>query len=175
MESKLNMKLNELEEWMFSARDDIDTLGHNVDILEEENRKMKEEVRMQAEKIDYLENQSRRQNLVFYNIPKQQQEETWDDCEQAAQQAEGGSEQESFSMGQDDHEEAPPTPPRGFAVAVYHTPEINPERAVYMEVGDEDEALQGLSGGNDGMARPSENVSRQSNTLCVWCRGIMGD
>ncbi|KAL8589646.1 hypothetical protein ACOMHN_016030 [Nucella lapillus] len=86
MESKLNMKLNELEEWMFSARDDIDTLGHNVDILEEENRKMKEEVRMQAEKIDYLENQSRRQNLMFYNIPKQQQEETWDDCEQAVQQ-----------------------------------------------------------------------------------------
>ncbi|KAL8573968.1 hypothetical protein ACOMHN_029415 [Nucella lapillus] len=86
MESKLNMKLNELDEWMFSARDDIDTLGHNVDIFEEENRRMKEEVRMQAEKIDYLENQSRRQNLMFYNIPKQQQEETWDDCEQAVQQ-----------------------------------------------------------------------------------------
>ena len=40
-------------------------------------------------KVSYLEGQSKRDNLVFFGIPKQE-EETWDDCEDEVREPEVG-------------------------------------------------------------------------------------
>ena len=48
--------------------------------LEKENTEMKKTISQLTSKVPYLEGQSKRDNLVFFGIPEQQ-EETWDDCE----------------------------------------------------------------------------------------------
>ena len=48
--------------------------------LEKENTETKKTTSQLTSKVSYLEGQSKRDNLVFFGIPKQQ-EETWDDCE----------------------------------------------------------------------------------------------
>ena len=48
--------------------------------LEKENTETKKTISQLTSKVSYLESQSKRDNLVFFGIPKQQ-EETWDDCE----------------------------------------------------------------------------------------------
>ena len=47
--------------------------------LEKENTGMKKMISQLTSKVPYLEGQSKRDNLVFFGIPEQQ-EETWDDC-----------------------------------------------------------------------------------------------
>ena len=48
--------------------------------LEKENTEMKKTISQLTSKVSYLEGQTKRDNLVFFGIPEQQ-EETWDDCE----------------------------------------------------------------------------------------------
>ena len=82
METSLNTRLQEIEHTLQTANDDIAALNQNMDDLVRENTTMKKELQNQRSKIDYMENQSRRQNLLFHNIPRKPNE-TWDDCESA--------------------------------------------------------------------------------------------
>ena len=45
--------------------------------------RLRKELQKQWSGLDYMENQSRRQNIVFHNMPKKRQNVTWDDCERA--------------------------------------------------------------------------------------------
>ena len=86
METSLTKKLQRMEDELQITNDDIAALNLKIDDLMNENSLLKNELRKQAENIDYLENQSRRQNLVFHNIPKQSESETWNDCEEAVKE-----------------------------------------------------------------------------------------
>lgn len=85
MENGLKGKLDEIDSRIQTANDDIDALSEKMDALQDENECLRKRVLEQDSKIDYIENQSRRQNLLFHNMPKQQENETWEDCERAVQ------------------------------------------------------------------------------------------
>ena len=57
-------------------------LYSKCDSLREENDQLREELSHLRSKTDYQENQSRRNNLVFFGIDKTRQSEDWDECEE---------------------------------------------------------------------------------------------
>jgi hypothetical protein len=85
MEERLKGRLDDIDSRIQTTNDDIDALSEKVDCLQRENVNLKKQVTDQDSKLDYMENQSRRQNLVFHNIPKEKNNETWEDCEWAVQ------------------------------------------------------------------------------------------
>lgn len=60
---------------------DVKGLKEEVLRLEEENRQMRDMMTKLEDKVDYLENQSRRKNLVIRNLPKIVKDEKWSDVE----------------------------------------------------------------------------------------------
>lgn len=92
IEEKLSGRLREIEDTMEKTNSEVVKLCETVEQLSEENSRLREEISSQTEKmdkqdekLDYMENQSRRQNLMFFNIPKEKQNETWEDCERLVQ------------------------------------------------------------------------------------------
>ena len=69
----INRKLDDFQSQMNNMR----FMQNN---LEKENTEMKKTISQLTSKVSYLEGQTKRDNLVFFGIPEQQ-EKTWDDCE----------------------------------------------------------------------------------------------
>ena len=68
----INRKLDDFQSQMNSIR-------FMQSKLEKENTEMKKTISQLTSKVSYLEGQSKRDNLVFFGIPEQQ-EQIWDDC-----------------------------------------------------------------------------------------------
>jgi len=49
--------------------------------LEEENVDLRNTIKSMDERLDYMENQSRRNNLIFHGVAPAKKGETWTDCE----------------------------------------------------------------------------------------------
>ncbi|GFR57605.1 endonuclease-reverse transcriptase [Elysia marginata] len=49
--------------------------------LEDENRDLKERLAKTEKRLDNMEGQSRRANLIFHGVKQNKDRETWDDCE----------------------------------------------------------------------------------------------
>lgn len=60
----------------------VNKLHEKTDGIAEENEKLKKTVVYLEGKVDYIENQTRRNNLVIRGLKKEVQEERWDDVEQ---------------------------------------------------------------------------------------------
>ena len=84
--SEIHTKLGKLDQLDDINRklDDFQSQMNNMQFmqnnLEKENTEMKKTISQLTSKVPYLESQTKRDNLVFFGIPEQQ-EETWDDCE----------------------------------------------------------------------------------------------
>ena len=84
--SEIHAKLGKLDQLHDINRklDDFQSQMNNMRFmqnnLEKENTEMKKTISQLTSKVSYLERQMKRDNLVFFGIPEQQ-EETWDDCE----------------------------------------------------------------------------------------------
>ena len=81
MESKLTARLDRMEENQQVVKETVLCLSEKCKALEEENQALRSDVGFLLDKNDYIENQSRRNNLVFVGIPKLHGQETWKDCE----------------------------------------------------------------------------------------------
>ena len=81
--STQNTRLQEMEHSLQTVNDDITELSHSLKDLSLENEKLWKELQKQWSRPDYMENLSRRRNILFHNMPKKRQNETWDDCERA--------------------------------------------------------------------------------------------
>nr|KAG5687557.1 hypothetical protein BaRGS_023113 [Batillaria attramentaria] len=80
LENKVDARWHEMYEQQASMNCDIEVTYDFCLSLERENKKLWETVGRLEEKIDSLENHSRRNNLLFFGIPKADRE-SWDDCE----------------------------------------------------------------------------------------------
>ena len=75
LEQKMMFRLNTIE-------DNQRSITENIKSLTLENRELKNDVQFLMEKCGYLENQSRRNNLVFDGIPRPyDRHESWEECE----------------------------------------------------------------------------------------------
>ena len=86
-EARLTRQISELWATVKSLQKDKDALQKDVQELKKENGMLRQQVRENGDqnkrvddRAEQLENQSRRSNLVFYNIPSKQDKESWDDC-----------------------------------------------------------------------------------------------
>jgi hypothetical protein len=85
VEDRLRDRLDDMDSRVQTATDDIVSLNEKLECLYGENESLKKHLEEQDNKLDYMENQSRRQNLLFHNMPKEKENETWEDCEWAVQ------------------------------------------------------------------------------------------
>ena len=83
IESELNY---EMKHSLQTVNDDIAELSHNFEDLSLENDRLRKELQKQWFRQDYMESQSRRQNIVFHNMPKKRPNETLDDCERVVRE-----------------------------------------------------------------------------------------
>ena len=75
LEQKMMSRLNTIEDNQRSITENIKSLTH-------ENRELKNDVQFLMDKCDYLENQSRRNNLIFDGISRSyDRHESWEECE----------------------------------------------------------------------------------------------
>ena len=73
--------INNINQNIMDLRDEMKSLGGEVTRLKDDNCRMRRMVDKLQGKIDYLENQSRRQNLDIRNLPAQVEKESWADVE----------------------------------------------------------------------------------------------
>ena len=82
---QIKQSIGDMEHRMSSRLDTIEEGQHyineNMRSLALENKKLRDDVQFLTNKCDYLENQSRRDNLVFEGLPKPYGFESWHDCE----------------------------------------------------------------------------------------------
>lgn len=84
----MNRNFEELRGEIATLSGVIDNLKSSVSDLQDENKNLTEKLNAQdmtisllTNQIDRLENHSRRNNLIFFGIKKDDPKETWDDCE----------------------------------------------------------------------------------------------
>jgi ribA/ribD-fused uncharacterized protein len=86
MHTRLNEVAQSVQHACDSAKDATDTANEalkTVAKLENENSRLKEDVKSLKSKFVHLESQSRRNNLIFNGITEKMGRETWEDCEAA--------------------------------------------------------------------------------------------
>ncbi|XP_031330179.1 uncharacterized protein LOC116161106 [Photinus pyralis] len=79
MEAKLDLvlsKLDLLENKSDTAIRNIAILSATIENLKTENSNLRTQMQQMEKKIDYLENQSRRNNVIFYNVKEDAKEDT---------------------------------------------------------------------------------------------------
>ncbi|KAB0796527.1 hypothetical protein PPYR_10588 [Photinus pyralis] len=106
MEAKLILvlsKLDLLENKSDTAIRNIAILSATIENLKTENSNLRTQMQQMEKKIDYLENQSRRNNVIFYNV-KEDAKETWEDTEAKVRQIIDS--QYKISLGDKDIERA---------------------------------------------------------------------
>ena len=81
IDSTQNIILQETEHSLQTVNNDISELSHWLEDLSLENEKLGKKLQKQWSRPDYMENLSRRRNILFRNMPKKRQNETWEDCE----------------------------------------------------------------------------------------------
>ena len=81
IDSTQNIILQETEHSLQTVNNDISELSHWLEDLSLENEKLEKKLQKQWSRPDYMENLSRRRNILFHNMPKKRQNETWEDCE----------------------------------------------------------------------------------------------
>lgn len=81
MESVIGERFREVSEAQAELARDMDILHDRCENLQSENSQLHDKVSTLEDKLDYLENQSRRNNLLFYGIPTVSNE-MWSDCEE---------------------------------------------------------------------------------------------
>nr|KAG5709426.1 hypothetical protein BaRGS_029275 [Batillaria attramentaria] len=88
VEDQIANRLSEVEKNQAGLSNDIDTAYQRCQDLEAENKALHDAVTDMASKIDSLENHSRRNNLLFFGIPRAAGEswESWTDCERKVRQ-----------------------------------------------------------------------------------------
>ena len=74
MEYRMSTRLGTIEEGQHFMNESMRSLAL-------ENKQLRDDVQYLTNKCDYLENQSRRDNLVFEGLPKSYGFESWNDCE----------------------------------------------------------------------------------------------
>ena len=81
--NEIATKMSGIENSIKEFRSEIKGMQAEIGVLKEENSALKKQVLELEEKQDYAENQSKRCNLVFYNIEnKRAKNPTWEECEQ---------------------------------------------------------------------------------------------
>lgn len=80
MEAKIDSRLQEISGAQAQLTDEVNTLKQTCGELQTENDQLYDKVSALEDKLDSLENQSRRNNLLFYGLPTVSGE-TWDECE----------------------------------------------------------------------------------------------
>ena len=77
----LSERLDKLSDSVSKTKKSVDDLSTKCTRLEKENTLLKADITHLSDKLDYLENQGRRNNLLFHGIAKSTPNETWSDCE----------------------------------------------------------------------------------------------
>lgn len=75
--------IRRLESKTEKANENIEILTKSINKIEQENVQLKERVVQLEKKVDYFENQSRRNNLVIYGL-KETKDESWNETEDKA-------------------------------------------------------------------------------------------
>ena len=83
IESTQNTILEEMKHSLQTVSHYISELNLSLEDLSLENEKLGKELQKQWSRPDYMENLSRRRNILSHNMPKKRQNETWEDCERA--------------------------------------------------------------------------------------------
>ena len=82
IEDKIDRRLCEVETRQTQLADCMDSLHSECQALRSDNQDLRGTVNYLAEKCDYMENQSRRNNLVFTGFASVREDfESWEDCE----------------------------------------------------------------------------------------------
>ena len=81
MQAALNEKLEGLDSSQNQLRQKTDELQTECLELRSENASLRESLKEITQKYDYLENQNRRNNLLFFGIKRDSETEDWDRCE----------------------------------------------------------------------------------------------
>ncbi|XP_071099075.1 uncharacterized protein [Haliotis cracherodii] len=81
MAYKLDLLLETVESTLKVVLEQISETNNRCQALEEENFRLKDQMKAMDDKLDYLENMSRRNNLIFHGVPRGNETESWTDCE----------------------------------------------------------------------------------------------
>ncbi|KAB0800782.1 hypothetical protein PPYR_06521 [Photinus pyralis] len=88
MENKIDLillKLNDLDSKTDVTNNNVALLSSTIEELKNENTCLRQQVHLLEDRIDYLENQSRRNNVIFYNV-EEHEKETWETTESNVRQ-----------------------------------------------------------------------------------------
>ncbi|XP_071089135.1 cingulin-like protein 1 [Haliotis cracherodii] len=77
----MNLKLQTVESTLKVVLEQIFETNNRCQALEEENFRLKDQMKAMDDKLDYLENMSRRNNLIFHGVSRGNETESWTDCE----------------------------------------------------------------------------------------------
>ncbi|XP_071094917.1 uncharacterized protein [Haliotis cracherodii] len=77
----MNLKLQTVESTLKVVLEQISETSNRCQTLEEENFHLKDQMKAMDDKLDYLENMSRRNNLIFHGVPRGNETQSLTDCE----------------------------------------------------------------------------------------------
>lgn len=86
LDRKLTARLDLFEKKIEDVCAEFSLLKSDLAELQDTSRKQDEEINKLRNEIDNLENRQRRDNLVFYNIPYTDSNETWNHCKEKLQE-----------------------------------------------------------------------------------------
>lgn len=82
----LSERFDRFDSRIVAMEEDIKNVTQQNDELIHENKCLQEKVTKLEDRLDAMENQSRRNNLIFHGLPSTSPQESWDDCENLVKQ-----------------------------------------------------------------------------------------